>query len=392
MLGMIDTNLIKNLKASPMFNLSLSSKELFHSNFLAWVIEKYPKEMQDIFRHFLKDENISFLKDGFVERESKKIDLTINLEGGKKIIIENKVKSTPDKEQLIKYSEKEGENKNNYYILLSFHEPGFFERDKFREWIYISYNELVREIKKTLPRNDPFVEDYILFVENLLKLFESFEFKTLGDFYSDSYNYKEMKDIRMHDIYHKYFYNRLKEKLRGKLNYLSDKEVRQVGETHIGDFFSRSTGCVGGEILTLPSHKEREIRDSELQFQLQDNHLRLILSGPYAKEVLEEKEEDSEFRKWLEDYFSFLKKEVEEKGNGKFPNEKNRRKKLCGLNKYRGIKINYFYRNIDLYKELTIDDLIDLFLRAIEHLKKHNVRWGNYLSESKNRPPTEKIN
>ena len=31
---------INYLKTSPMFNLSLSSKELFHSNFLYWICKK----------------------------------------------------------------------------------------------------------------------------------------------------------------------------------------------------------------------------------------------------------------------------------------------------------------------------------------------------------------
>ena len=33
------TDLIADLKSSPMFNLSLASKELFHSNMLAWIAE-----------------------------------------------------------------------------------------------------------------------------------------------------------------------------------------------------------------------------------------------------------------------------------------------------------------------------------------------------------------
>ena len=35
-------DIIKNLKESPLYNLSLANKELFHSNFIAWFGEKYP--------------------------------------------------------------------------------------------------------------------------------------------------------------------------------------------------------------------------------------------------------------------------------------------------------------------------------------------------------------
>lgn len=35
---------INELKKSVLFNLSLGSKELFHSNFLAWFIELFPEK------------------------------------------------------------------------------------------------------------------------------------------------------------------------------------------------------------------------------------------------------------------------------------------------------------------------------------------------------------
>ena len=43
---------IKKLKKSPMFNLSLSSKELFHSNFLAWIAED--EDTKELFESILE--------------------------------------------------------------------------------------------------------------------------------------------------------------------------------------------------------------------------------------------------------------------------------------------------------------------------------------------------
>jgi hypothetical protein len=43
------TNIIDTLKKSPLFNLSLTSRELFHSNFLAWLAETYPREVGQVF-------------------------------------------------------------------------------------------------------------------------------------------------------------------------------------------------------------------------------------------------------------------------------------------------------------------------------------------------------
>lgn len=43
-------DIVKNLKTNPVFNMSLSSKELFHSNVLAWLLDQYPDgELAELF-------------------------------------------------------------------------------------------------------------------------------------------------------------------------------------------------------------------------------------------------------------------------------------------------------------------------------------------------------
>lgn len=39
-------NLLENLESNPIFRMSLTSKELFHSNFWAWMIEAYPETLK----------------------------------------------------------------------------------------------------------------------------------------------------------------------------------------------------------------------------------------------------------------------------------------------------------------------------------------------------------
>lgn len=63
----------KNLKQSPMFAISLSSKELFHSNFWAWLIEYNPEYSKVFF------DDIDFNNKLFVKREEKNRDLSIHL-------------------------------------------------------------------------------------------------------------------------------------------------------------------------------------------------------------------------------------------------------------------------------------------------------------------------
>ena len=48
---------INILKKSPLFNLSLSSKELFHSNFLYWIGQNYPLEFGKLFAEYLSNWN-----------------------------------------------------------------------------------------------------------------------------------------------------------------------------------------------------------------------------------------------------------------------------------------------------------------------------------------------
>lgn len=112
------------LKQSPMFNLSLSSKELFHSNMLAWIAEDADTETlfveilklfgveetkaQDFAEKIRKDEYM-------VLREYKNFDLCIcekiktddpeegYKEGRILLVLENKFKSIPYKAQLLKY-------------------------------------------------------------------------------------------------------------------------------------------------------------------------------------------------------------------------------------------------------------------------------------------------
>lgn len=131
-------NAIKYLKTSPMFNLSLSSKELFHSNFLYWIWKADQKTFKsiinkligenDYWEKYWGDKNIE------VRREYKNFDLSIvevcsntddseknsnttdykiqedqgdyNTDGLILFVLENKVKSIPYAQQLLKYNNK----------------------------------------------------------------------------------------------------------------------------------------------------------------------------------------------------------------------------------------------------------------------------------------------
>lgn len=80
--------------------MSLGSKELFHSNFWAYLIRT--NEYRRLIHAFFKDFDLQTFDK--VERENKHRDLTIFDKNGKEYLIENKIKSYPDEDQLKEYS------------------------------------------------------------------------------------------------------------------------------------------------------------------------------------------------------------------------------------------------------------------------------------------------
>lgn len=118
---------VKQLKGNAIFQMSLSSKELFHSNFLAWLAED--ENTRDIFnqimRNWLNDPTWKFDENQMmIKREYKNFDFCIcekislkkndardeqeeeYIPGSIIFVLENKFKSIPYKEQLQKYHQK----------------------------------------------------------------------------------------------------------------------------------------------------------------------------------------------------------------------------------------------------------------------------------------------
>lgn len=98
------------LTASPMFQLSLAARELFHSNFLGWLLETYPQLLKPLFGPSLDPglklvPRSSSTRSPWVRREYLNLDLCLELEDAW-LVIENKVKSVPRAEQLREYQSK----------------------------------------------------------------------------------------------------------------------------------------------------------------------------------------------------------------------------------------------------------------------------------------------
>ena len=181
----IDT---EKLKKSAMFNLSLSSKELFHSNFIDWLISVNKEGMSKVFSNLLKPESEIKIKD--CNREQNNFDLYINCEDGSSIIIENKFKSIITEEQLEKYNKKLGGNTSKK-LLLSLNSSAH-ERELAieKDWRLINYTQLSDELEKltmTDKYHQQLVEDYCSFVKEVSEYFldKDFSEDTLLDMHKE---------------------------------------------------------------------------------------------------------------------------------------------------------------------------------------------------------------
>ena len=118
---------VKTLQDSPLFQLSLTSKELFHSNFLYWLGVTYRDLFKETFSN-LGCRTAAWPEDWTVEREykaAKSISLDLCVKGPGKngkiyLILENKVKSIPNQQQLNRYTSYwERDNEKPCFVLLS---------------------------------------------------------------------------------------------------------------------------------------------------------------------------------------------------------------------------------------------------------------------------------
>ena len=187
----IITNELKELYKNPMFRISLGSKELFHSNFLAFLWDCDKQAFLNVINDLLpkgKKINVTELlgkEELTIYREKENLDLCIcHTENNKDcidIIIENKVKSIPYIEQLDEYRQTAAKPQDKdstavTYILLTLATEFPNKEAIERDWNIITYDQLVKAIKQYYhknniePRLQQYVADYTDFIDKLSAL------------------------------------------------------------------------------------------------------------------------------------------------------------------------------------------------------------------------------
>ena len=362
----IDQNLNKcvgDLRKNPMFNMSLSSKELFHSNFLAWLVENYPKEFDMVFSEILDGNNIKIpsilIEEGLgkVERERRNKDLTIYLEDNKKIIIENKVKSLPDIKQLESYSEE-----NTYHILLSLYEPdwnmnsdnSFFiknAKNQNHKWHYVSYNVLLGKLKdlNINSKHKVYLEDYVSFISLLSELSLNIVNIKLDDEFEPLKYYELFKEIRLHDLYQKIYFSKLNELLKKKNDEINFEDSKSF-------IFSTDLQSQSGRISIILNSEYRD--NIDLEINVHNDKLILLLSDMNKSDFLK----NTQSYELINEYFSILDKYSSD--GIIYPTKPN---EYCNTNQYFNI---YRYRKTRINNK-TIGEVLDIVIDGMNHIMKY---------------------
>lgn len=212
--------LLKQFKQNPMYFFSLSSKELFHSNFLEFLFQTNCEKFFNIIDKILGTDFSSAPYNYTLSREKEKFDICISHKVTTKrreeadcydLIIENKVKSIPYYTQLAGYQEKAEEHNKNLSntpvkILLLSLVKDFPDKENIegeQNWAIAHYDQLCTLIRREFsdhPTIGQYVKDYCDFLD----LLDVLQQEIINDNTTGLFNNTDTyKPYRFHDIYAK---------------------------------------------------------------------------------------------------------------------------------------------------------------------------------------------
>lgn len=271
------------LQNSPLFHLSLTSKELFHSNFLYWLGMTY----RDLFKESFSKLgcNTAAWPDKWeVEREYKHLDLCVKGPGKRGkiyLVLENKVKSIPNQKQLNRYAAIGNKAPTCDFVLLSlvtdFPDKDQIDANSGGKWIIWNYGDLaaalpnalssyvssVSSVPKVSTYHGEIIKDYIKLAEGLHGLFGKL---TVIDNarYCDNVS-QVYANLRMDDVYEKVraslLAGRLKRMLKDRfadrdIAIESGYKIEKIGEqselfftkVYVDSGFTRGMGLVEAKV------------------------------------------------------------------------------------------------------------------------------------------------
>jgi len=276
---------IKEIQNQPIFYLSLTSKELFHSNFLQWLCStdigktklRQLLEIDDLYSFGREISGEKIQVEG--KNKTPKADLIGYDELGNSIlVIENKVKDIPNQSQL-ENLKSSFVNQINKYVILSFIEPYFEIKEPFK---FISYSDLRKELEKELVFDKEegyeieLLKDYVKLIERIQKIVDSYNIT--GD-----YNFTiQSRPIFFEQLNKINFWENYQRAAGGYFREIVSARIRNI------DKFQSilSNSSINHQKATINFYFE--IQDFEIGIQLENNQFRRFIYGKINKECVKE--------------------------------------------------------------------------------------------------------
>lgn len=365
------------LKTSPLFNLSLTSKELFHSNFLGWLGQTYPALFREMCKQ-LGSNTAAWPEDWTVEREqkaSKAISLDLCVKGGDGqlyMVLENKVKSVPNLQQLTKYAEIRNKHQNCNFVLLSLATNFLGKGQVGKPWIIRNYEDLANAIKSVMSScgqtcpdyHKSIIQDYVQFAKGLHSLFGEMTVNETVNYIKNAP--REYADLRMDDVY---------EKLRSSqiagmmVNKMEERLRTEISDRKIEIEFGRSIAEIKEEVETpltkvyVDSSYTRNHGLIEAKVKVNKEYVLTVqVQGKQYRHVIERfVVHGNNDATWKEMQKGSLQEWFNSTAEGKTLNGS--RKEYCVF----GSKFLYRYRNVE--KE-TVVDILNEIIKDIIHIFK----------------------
>lgn len=213
---MSNDNKVDYLKKSLIYQMSLGSKELFHSNVWNWLIVND----KEFIKVFIPDFDLTSYNNGktlWPKREEKNRDILIWCEDNNKckyhIVIENKIKTLPLIEQLEKYTVPINDSPFYKGILTGIGACtiDFDSSEKLKgKWSYVNYEDISKRIKSILENSK--VDVITNHKSQILEYCDVID--AINTILSDEINKnkniltfkhdKTLEDLRIDDVYKKY--------------------------------------------------------------------------------------------------------------------------------------------------------------------------------------------
>jgi hypothetical protein len=377
---------ISQVKKSPLFYLFLSSKELFHTNFWAWLFEINKAEAIKLFsasKHTdiktpIREYNKSYnptsenVIKGKQKDKSKDISSAIDLFIKTKeheIVVENKVKDFPTVDQLDRIVESFGPNTKASFKLVSLFYTGNIKLPS--AWKVMNYEDLsykinpsnlvkgISEVAK-IQYYESLIEDYKQFIFNLHSLAFDSELEVTNnyDFANDFHKdqgvdrglFSLLDEIRFWEVYQKMRASHLKYEFE-KFNKLSF-----IGPVVYGIHHQRAT--INFPVVLLLNEKDEKIL--EIGVQLENDEFRKYVYCKNAASLLDKMKNNDVF--FDKNFISPNKKKYLSYGE----KWKYQYKKIINQTDGKNIKYQSFK---SLFKSINTE------LEVINNNKKNIIKW-----------------